>query len=305
MPGLLDETRAPPLGAPFPPSTLDAVYLRIVWCWEVQSAKAMTGVDSNAFSLNVETVQLKRALKRHCKTEPRDKVARIEYDSGTLTISIGPTSEGIPASGTWPHPVAVGRTWARTFALQPFGAAITVLRQADGWLHTRDNKMRCSLEPWTEDGEVLGTGDEDITAAHRILGRYKITKREVSALIKAAEPRKAWLWGPNDGPLIDAIALIWMLLAIYGLEPSDVRSLIDRKSRELWKSGRKAGSLFERYNVTEEDERALIESGDLTKAKLWGRNGRLLEPIIQAWKHLVLYGVEPSDIVQLIERKSR
>jgi hypothetical protein len=99
-------------------------------------------------------------------------------------------------------------------------------------------------------------------------------------------------------------------MAIYGVEPSDIRRLIDRKSRELWKGGRKVDteghSLFARYNVTDAEQRALIENGDLTKAKLWGpQDGRLIDDIALAWKQLVLHGVEPSGIRLLIDRKSR
>ena len=49
----------------------------------------------------------------------------------------------------------------------------------------------------------------------------------------------------------------------------------------------------------------LIESGDLAKARLWGPNDRLImRDIADAWKGLFTYGVEPSDIRRLINRKS-
>jgi hypothetical protein len=264
----------------------------------------MTSLSSDAFRLNVYTSPLTAALKRLCKAEPRANVARLEHSSETLTLSIGRTSEDIPASGSWPQAVSVGRIWATTFANRRFEAAITPLRQADGWLYTRDNKMRCSLEPWTEESETSATRDDDVTAARQILGRYKITKREVDALIKAADPKKAWLWGPGDGSLVDEIASVWIRWAVHGLEASDIRCMFDQKSKELWKSGRKGGGLFARYNVSKDDERALIERGDSTKSQLCSRNARLLGPIAEAWKRLALYGVEPSDILLLMEGKS-
>jgi hypothetical protein len=192
----------------------------------------------------------------------------------------------------------------------PIEAAITHLRQAGGTLYARDFGVRCSLDLWTEESESLVRREEDLNGAHRILANYKITKREVRALLKEADSAKARLWGPNDGRLVDDVALAWKQLAVYGVDPSDIRRLIDRKSRELWKNGRKSDadgySPLARYNVTDHEKGDLIAGGDSAKACLWGpKDGRLIDHIAQAWKLLVVYGVEPSDIRRLIDRKSR
>jgi hypothetical protein len=270
----------------------------------------MKGVGPNAYSLEVDTLQLTQALKHLRKFERRAKLVLLKYDSETLTVSMGRTSRDVQATGTWPQAVSVARAWAEALAKEPFEAAITTLRQADGMLHARDFQVRCSIDPSTEESEAFVKREEDLSGAHRILARYKVTQQELGALINEADSAKASLWGPNDGRLIDDIALVWRQLVRHGVEPSEIRRLIDRKSRELWKSGHKSDadgySPLARYNVTKREESALIGQADSAKATLWGpKDVRLIDDIVLAWKHLVTYGVEPSDIRRLIDRKSR
>jgi hypothetical protein len=138
----------------------------------------------------------------------------------------------------------------------------------------------------------------------RILAPYGVSRQDISALIDAADTDVAKLWGAGDGSLIDEIASVWLQLAVHGVEPSDIRHMFDRKSKELWKSGRKGAGFLVRYNITEDDQRALIENGNPTKSQLCARNARLLDTVGRVWKHLVLYGVEPTEILRLMERKS-
>ena len=278
-------------------------------CPEVQSAKAMSGADPNAFSLDIDTVQLTRALKHLRKFASQGEVVCLKYDAGTLTVSMGRTSRDVPATGTWPWPLCVVRPWADALATNPFEPSITVLRHADGKLWARGFGVECSLEPCEEEGEEVVKREENIDLACQILASYKVTKLEVIALIDESDSAKARLWGPNDGHLIDDVAVAWLQLAGHGVEPSDIRRLFDRKSRELWKSGHKRDAEgytpFARYHVTEREKMDLIESGDLAKARLWGPNDRLImRDIADAWKGLFTYGVEPSDIRRLINRKS-
>jgi hypothetical protein len=110
--------------------------------------------------------------------------------------------------------------------------------------------------------------------------------------------------------MLEDIALAWEHLVTYGVEPSDIRRLLHRKSRDLWKRGRRPpADLYRplaRYNVTEQDKMDLIDGGDLAKARLWGpQDARLVGDIGHAWKHLAFYGVEPSEIRRLIDRKFR
>jgi hypothetical protein len=261
-------------------------------------------MTSDTFLLNVETHQLTPALKRLCKAEPRSKTVRLEYGSGILTISFDRTSEEVSARGTWPGPVFVQRIWAKTFAERPATSAITVLRPSDEWLDTNGNRMRCSLE---SSGGGLGasaTREEAVTAAHEVLASYGTSESDLSDLIEAANPEIMGLWNSGDGSLIDEIASVWTRLAVHGVEPSDIRRVIDRNSKKLWQSRSREGGLFARYNVGEDDQRALVECGDSMKSQLCFRNSRKLATVAQAWKHLVLYGVEPFEILRLVERKS-
>jgi hypothetical protein len=261
-------------------------------------------VDPHAFSLDVATLQFTQALRNLPRVDPLTALVRLKYDSGILTVSIGRASRDLPATGEWPQPVCVGRKWAEALATTPNEGAITVLRHSDGKLWARD--FKCSVEPCPEQSEELVKREEDLQAAYQILALFNVTKPEVSVLVEGADSTTARLWGPDEVGLIDDIAQEWKRLAICGVEPSDIRRLIDRKSRELWKAGRKSGTLFVRYNVTEREERDLIGSGDLAKARLWGRNdGWLIDKVALAWKHLAIYEVETSDIRCLINSKSR
>lgn len=268
----------------------------------------MTGVDPEPFSLNVNTLQLTRALKHLCKCEPRSRQAYLKYDSDSemLTVSIGRSSRDVQATGTWIQPVSVGRKWLEALAESPIEAAITDLRQANGKLRTRDFTVSCNLEPWPDESEWLAKRKEDTAGAYQVLTRYKVAEREVHALVEEADSSTAQLWGSND-VLIEEIAFAWKPLAAHGVEPSDILRLIDRKSRDLWNGGRKAVTdLFGRYNVTEPEIRALVRSGDLAKAALWAsHDARLIGDVTLAWKQLAIYGVEPSAIRRLIDRKSR
>jgi hypothetical protein len=261
-------------------------------------------VDPNAFSLDVGTLRLTQAWKNPLRVDPLAELVRLKYDSGILTVSIGRASRDVPATGVWPQHVCVGRTWAEALATTPNEGAITVLRHSEGKLWARD--FKCSVEPCPEESEESVKREEDLQAAYQILAPFNVTKPDVSVLVEGADSTSARLWGPDEVGLIDDIAQEWKRLAIYGVEASDIRRLIDRKSRELWKAGRRPGTLFVRYNVTEREESDLIGSGDLAKGGLWGRNdGWLIDKVALAWKHLAIYGVEPSDIRCLINSKSR
>jgi len=266
----------------------------------------MKGDGHHAFALDVDTFHLTRALKHLLKAEPRTQVVHLKYDSETLTIAMGGTLLDVPATGTWPQPVCVRRKWLEVLVAIPFEAAITVLRQADGWLDARGFRVKCSLDPWTEESEASNKRQEDLEGAYRILAPYKVTKREVGTLIKEADSAKARLWGPNDHSVIEEIAKVWRPLAIFGVEPSDIRRLKDRKSRALFKRGRKPDADgYGPLEVTEREKIDLIEGGDSANARLWrSSDGRLIDQLARAWKQLAIYGVEPSEIRRLIDRKA-
>lgn len=76
----------------------------------------MQGVDPNAFRLDVDTSEFTRALKDLRRLRVRADLVHLKYESGMLTVSIGKTSQDIPAAGTWPQTVSVGRDWVEALA---------------------------------------------------------------------------------------------------------------------------------------------------------------------------------------------
>jgi len=261
----------------------------------------MKGINNNAFLLNVDTLPLIEALKLLCKLERQSETLHLRFDAGKLVVSMGKTSQEVPASGTWPHSLPVNRRWAVTLVNHPMGEAITPLRWADGQLSARDFKFSCPLENSTAEGDLVDH-NEDLGKVLRILGHCGVTELDIDHLIENGDPAKARLWGPEDS-LIDRVSEEWTFLARSGVEPSDIRRLMDSKLQGVWKSGRKRGSLFK---VDEEEKRHLVEAGDRAKAKLWQLvDGYWVQIIANAWKRLAKYGVEPSDILQLVISKSR
>jgi hypothetical protein len=260
----------------------------------------MNGPAPNAFSLDVDSTRLTRALNYLRKFEPRTEFVHLKYDSGMLIVSIGKTSRDVPATGAWLSSVSVGRTWAKALTEAPFEAAITTLRIAEGRLWARNFGVEYSLDPRLEETEETLKRQDDISAVCQILASHKVTIQEIGELIDQADPGKASLWGPGDGRIIDDVASAWKQLASYGVQASAIRSLLDSKLRKLYTRP------SARYEIAEQDTRDLIGSADSRKARPWGpADSRLIDEVALAWKQLVLYGVEPSEILCLLERKSR
>jgi hypothetical protein len=270
----------------------------------------MNGAAPNAFSLDVDSTRLTRALNYLRKFEPRTEFVHLKYDSGMLIVSIGRTSRDVPATGAWPSSVSVGRTWAKALTEAPFEAAITTLRIAEGRLWARNFGVEYSLDPRLDETEETLNRQDDISTVCQILASHKVAIQEIGELIDQADRGKASLWGPGDGRIIDDVASAWKQLASYGVQASAIRSLLDSKSRELWRSGTKVDSKrtrpSARYEIAEQDTRDLIGSADSRKARPWGpADSRLIDEVALAWKQLVLYGVEPSEILCLLDRKLR
>lgn len=270
----------------------------------------MNCAGTNAFLLEVGTAELTRGLKYLLKCEPQGRSLRLTFDSETLTVSIGKTSRDVTASGTWLQSVSVARSWAEGLTTTPIESAITVLRLAEGKLWGRDFGATYWLGPPEEDADEIAKREENIDESCKILAAYGVTRPDVVSLVEKGDSAKALLWGAGDGQLIDDVAHAWTQLAEYGVEPSDIRHLFDRKSRQLWKSGPKRDrdgySPFARYHVSEAEKRALGESGDPAKASLWkSRSYQMVHEVAKAWRYLVTYGTEAFDILLLIDSKSR
>ena len=66
-----------------------------------------------------------------------------------------------------------------------------------------------------------------------------MTEQDINGLIERADRSKAELWGAGDERVIGDVSAAWSQLVFYGVEPSDIRKLLDQKSRDLWKSPQK------------------------------------------------------------------
>lgn len=59
--------------------------------------------------------------------------------------------------------------------------------------------------------------------------RYHVSTRERDGLIDTGDATNAALWGSSDPRMIGIAAEAWKYLAIYGVDPSDIRLVMKRK----------------------------------------------------------------------------
>jgi hypothetical protein len=158
----------------------------------------MEGAAANAFSLDVGTRELTRALRIVRKVERQATRLWLKYSSEMLIVSIGRTSQLVPATGTWPQPVVVDRDWAETLVNYPMDVAIITLRIVGEKLYTRDFGVICSLETCVEEDDPLIVREEDLARASQILARYNIVVEDLRLLVMEANASTAHLWGANE-----------------------------------------------------------------------------------------------------------
>jgi len=139
------------------------------------------------------------------------------------------------ATGSWPMPVSVVRKWAEAVGQFPPEAALTTLSVVDGKLWARDFGTNCTVGlDCLEEEEELANKQRIIAGAREALAHYNVSEEEIAELIESADRNKGALWGADEIRLRDDIALAWKYLVSYGVEPSEIRRLLDRKSRGLW-----------------------------------------------------------------------
>ena len=85
--------------------------------------------------------------------------AYLGYKPGTLTISLGATSDELAASGSWPSLVSVPSKWVKALAVTPINAPVTDLRVHNGKLWARNNGVSCTVHEGEGSAEtpVAGT----------------------------------------------------------------------------------------------------------------------------------------------------
>lgn len=198
-----------------------------------------TGGDA-AFTLEVETPQLMQALKRISTQSKRAEWIHLQYRLGLLVLSSGETSTEVRAAGSWPQVISVPRSWAPAMLKYPLPATVTTLRADNGKLFAQDLGVACIAGADSKHNEEFGERQRHVSAAAAALARYGVTAQEVDELLRDADAESARLWGPNDDRIIRDVATAWQCLASYGVEPSGIRRLLVRKSRDLWKDSAKS-----------------------------------------------------------------
>lgn len=186
------------------------------------------------FLLEVKTTELTRALRTLCRFEKSDGSCHLKYGDRMLTVSIGRSRQDVVAQGSWPKPVFVPRSWAETLAAKPYDVAVTTLRVSERKLWARDWGCDCSMGPEEIQDEDAIRRQKNIEMAAKALSRHYITELEIETLIEQADASRAALWSPDDDRIVADIARAWTNLFSYGVEPSDIRRALHKKSREMW-----------------------------------------------------------------------
>ena len=192
------------------------------------------------FALDVETAQLVQALKRIVAQPKKADWIHLQYRLGLLLISTGETSFDLRAAGSWPQVISVARSWAQAVSRYPLPPEVTALRVENGKLFAQDLGVACIVGADAKDNEEIADRQTHTSAAAAALTRYGVTTQEIDELVREADPAIARLWGPHDDKIARDVANAWQCLAHYGVEPSEIRRLLVRKSRDLWKDLPKA-----------------------------------------------------------------
>jgi len=189
------------------------------------------------FLLDVETKQLSRALGRVAAAADKTlELIHLKYNWGLLRIAAAGTAVDLKAVGSWPDVVSIERTAALALKQYLPDTAVTSLRVENGKLYARDFGLACVIGEHPEQNEDLVRRQRDLNAAAAALASYRVSAAEIEELLSEASSENARLWGPNDGRVIEDVAKAWKCLAAHGVETSAIRRLIDRKTRESFKS---------------------------------------------------------------------
>ncbi len=197
-------------------------------------------VSKREFALTVGRRDLLFALKtvtRALKYGATD--ARITFENGRLTVEAGDTAAETPAEGNWPPEVFVDSGWVRRMAKRlPEGGPVTLAVDEER-LRIRRYSERCWFKA-RPNAEQPSTGKPEgcpATAAEaaKILRPLKLSERHIRELMTQAAQREAHPWDTDHPRMISLIAKAWVLLAPFGVEPRDIRRMVDRAIRNAWK----------------------------------------------------------------------
>lgn len=185
------------------------------------------------FLVEVKNSDLMSALKHLCKAEKVHREFCLTLRDDLLVISAARTYREIPATGRWPESVWVSRSWAESLLQSPYDVVAMVLEVCGDRLKSRDLNCLCRVGPQIED-EDLVKKRKDIAAAVAALAPYHVCEEEVLTLMDQGDSEKRALWGPDEYDALVRVGKAWMALYSYGVEPSDIRRLLNQKTRNLW-----------------------------------------------------------------------
>jgi len=159
----------------------------------------------------------------------------LQFEDGWLWIESGAGIARAPARGTWPQTIIVGRSWIRRLAKSmPVGDPVR-LRVEEGRLYANRYSEPCTRTAVKQPVNPTGPQQDKILEAARILKPLLITKWDLFALVVEARERGPASWSEEDNKMIAIIAKAWTLLAPLGVEPSDLRWLVNDAVRNAWK----------------------------------------------------------------------
>lgn len=185
-----------------------------------------------AVALEVESGQLVQALKRITAQPEKTEWVHLEYTLGILRLSAGGTKCEIRAAGSWPEVISVARSWIPAVLGAALPAGITTLRVENGKLFAQEVGVPCVAGSDARAVEERAQREKHLRAAAAALKRYGVSVQEIESLVRDAGREAA---GPYDERMVKDVADAWQCLASYGVETSDLRRLLARKSRDLWK----------------------------------------------------------------------
>jgi hypothetical protein len=195
--------------------------------------------SDSPYKLEVARAELAQALKivaRAIRKRPGD--ARLRFGNGCLSIEAYNTKADTPARGRWPLPIFVGTSWVSRLAKRlPDGDTIH-LRIDSGKLYANRFSEPCD---WTPRQQPVPTEpppiDEGllIQEAARILKPLRVGRSDFEELASEARARGTASWSLEEKKMIAIVAKAWVLLAPLGVEPADIRRLVDKAVRNAWK----------------------------------------------------------------------
>ena len=200
---------------------------------------------------------------------------RIEFDSSYLELSFEDAAIAVEAEGTWPEPVYVPSVFVRKLprALPPVENLCLAVRSNRFYADRLSVPCR-ERQPRPEDtpalAEMIHKDSElfDVLVIGSRFSRHELEEAGVHLLYEAAISRLDALCErvahllrdyrvshaditslcqrhiedgqrtlrQSDGPAIHRIAVVWEMLATLGVEPGEIKELMDRKLRSAWKT---------------------------------------------------------------------